>query len=84
MPMTQQQAIGLVIQLETLLHGEILGVGMAGSQGALSKAHCERARAGLRDAAPLMYPVVIRELEWRVARVEQWLSLHGDRGEPSC
>jgi hypothetical protein len=64
-----QQAIASVVELETRLHGELIGAG----QGMLSRTHCDAARRQVIAAGHLLYANVYFELERRIAQVELWL-----------
>jgi hypothetical protein len=68
-----QQAIASVVELETRLHGELIDAG----QGALSRTHCDAARAQVVAARHLLYANVYFELERRIAQVELWLEARG-------
>jgi hypothetical protein len=69
-----QKAIAPVVELETRLHGELIGAG----HSALSRMHCDAARAQVIAARHLLYSNVYFELERRIAQVELWLEARSD------
>src|SRR5260370_33223436 len=75
-----QKAIASVVELETRLHGELLGAG----QGALSQTHCDAARALVMAVRHLLYTNVYFELERRIAQVELWLGARPHPEADSC
>src|SRR5260370_20456027 len=75
-----QKAIASVVELETRLHGELLGAG----QGALSQTHCDAARALVMAVRHLLYTNVYFELERRIAQVELWLEARAHPEADSC
>lgn len=69
-----QRAIASVVELETRLHGELIGAG----RDTLSRTHCDAARAQVVAARHLLYANVYFELERRIAQVELWLAARAD------
>ncbi|MFP3277562.1 MAG: hypothetical protein RXR52_42690 [Paraburkholderia sp.] len=72
-----QRAIASVVELETRRHGELTGAGRDAGEDALSRTHCDAARAQVIAARHLLYAKVYFELERRIAPLELWLEARG-------
>jgi hypothetical protein len=75
-----QLTIAAIIELETLLQGEMLGVG----DGALTCERCDAVRAKLAAVRPMLCGDMHAALERRIARVESWLEQQASPEASSC